>query len=308
LNLSDYAPAPLADSELTVEDRWLLSRLASVTATVTEALESYRYSEAARTLYDFAWDDFCSFFVEMAKERLRSPELRPAAQRVLVHALDQLLRLLHPMIPYVTEEVWGLLNQAAGVRGLRDPAAASKSLMTTAWPEADPARRDEQIEARFAQFQAALSGLREIRSRQSISPKKRIEFRVRCDEETADLLKPMAPYFRSLAAAKGTAWGAQVQPPSQHEKFNVRNMEIYVDLRGFIDVKAAIARNEKQLQKLLQLIQNKESKLANARYVQRAPAEVVQRDRESLRQLRDEADSVRHTLEQQRRLSQQTGQ
>ncbi len=90
-----------------------------MTQQVTDALENYRYADAARTLYDFAWNEFCSFYVEMTKARFAVAEQRQTAQRVLAHALDVLLRLLHPMMPFLTEEVWQLLGQVAPVRGTR---------------------------------------------------------------------------------------------------------------------------------------------------------------------------------------------
>jgi valyl-tRNA synthetase len=127
INLNGYQSGPVADDDLAVEDRWILSRLATVTQEVTEALESYHYADAARCLYDFAWDEFCSFYVEMLKNRFQDDGQRATAQRVLAHTLDVLLRLLHPMIPFITEEVWQLLGRAAPERGLPAPAAASRA-------------------------------------------------------------------------------------------------------------------------------------------------------------------------------------
>src|SRR5690606_13895038 len=105
-NLEDYTPGEVAEDDLLLEDRWLLSRLSTVTRETTHALHTYRYADAARTLYDFAWDEFCSFYVEMTKARFGVPAQRVVAQRVLAHALDTLVRLLHPMVPFLTEEIW----------------------------------------------------------------------------------------------------------------------------------------------------------------------------------------------------------
>jgi valyl-tRNA synthetase len=116
MNLEGYVPGAVADEDLLIEDRWILSRLSTVTQETTAALAEYRYADAAKSLYGFAWDEFCSFYVEMVKARLSEPTARPTAQRVLAHTLDTLLRLLHPMVPFVTEEVWQLLAQAAPCR------------------------------------------------------------------------------------------------------------------------------------------------------------------------------------------------
>jgi valyl-tRNA synthetase len=297
INLQDYTPGDVADSDLTVEDRWILSRLATVTETVTEALAGYHYAEAARTLYDFAWDEFCSFFIEMLKNRLQDETQRPVAQRVLAHTLDQLLRLLHPMIPFITEEIWQLLGKVAPERGLPAPKTPPESIMQASWPAPDPAHRDARIEARFAMFQAVLGALREIRSRQNITSRNALEFSVQCDDSAAELLQPMGPYFQSMANATGLAWGPSVTPPATHAAVSGDGVEVYVDLAGFIDVGAEITRNEKLEQKLSGQIQGKEKKLANASFVDKAPADVVQRERDSLVQLQEQLATVRSALE-----------
>lgn len=296
LNLDGYTPAPVLENELAVEDRWLLSRLTTVTAQVTEALDAYRFADACSTLYGFAWDEFCSFYVEMAKSRLSDPVARSVAQRVLAHALDTLLRLLQPMIPFLAEEVWQLLGTAAPERGLPQPATAAESVTIATWPLVDQARQDQEIEHRFGRFQEVLRGVREIRSRQNIPPKTSISFAVRTDDETAALLAPLEPYFDSMAGAQATGWGPAVEPPATHAKVALPGLEIYVDLAGFIDVEAEIARNEKEREKVIGFIAAKEKKLANASFVDRAPAEVVAQERASLEELRERLASIEAAL------------
>jgi valyl-tRNA synthetase len=282
--------------ELTTEDRWILSRLSTVTQGVTESLEGYHYADAAKTLYDFAWDEFCSFYVEIAKARLSDEKSRPTAQRVLAHTLDVLLRLLHPMMPFITEEIWGLLNQVAPKRGLDEPLAPTKQIIIAPWPRADLSHQDKEIETRFATFQAALAALREIRSRQNIASRQSIEFSIKCDAATAELLQPMAPYFQSMTNAAATALGPRVTPPPTHAKTTLPAREIYVDLKDFIDVEAERAKNEQLVQKLLGIIKTKEAKLANESFVQRAPANVVQAERDSLAQAQEQLASARAAL------------
>jgi len=288
----------VADKDLAIEDRWILSRLATVTRQVTEALERYGFADAARALYDFAWDEFCSFYIEMAKYRLQNEATRPVAQRVLAHTLDVLLRLLHPMIPFLTEEVWQLLGQAAPQRGLQKPEAAAESIMIAPWPEADLARQDATIEARFARFQEVLRGVREIRSRQNIQPKTKVDFVVRCDGETAKLLRPMEPYFGALAGADARAMGPDVTPPSPAASFSLPGLEVFVDLAGVIDVKAELSKYEKERHRLGGLIDAKEKKLANEKFLSGAPAEVVQKERDALAKLHEQLQSVQTFIEQ----------
>jgi valyl-tRNA synthetase len=217
---------------------------------------------------------------------------------VLAHTLDVLLRLLHPMIPFLTEEVWQLLAQAAPQRGLPKPSKPAESVMIAAWPEADLARQDATIESRFARFQEVLRGVREIRSRQNIQPKTKIDFVVRCEAATAELLRPMEPYFDTLAGARARSMGPDVTPPSPAANFSLSGIEVFVDLADLIDVKAEIAKNEKEKQRLRGLIEGKEKKLANESFVSRAPADVVKKERDALADLHTQLQAVETFLSQ----------
>ena len=299
INLTDMEARRVSEGDLTVEDRWLLSRLATVTDGVTKALAGYRYAEAAKLLYDFAWDEFCSFYVEIAKARLADPAQKATAQRVLAHALDTLLRLLHPMMPFITEEVWQLLNKVAPVRGLSQGADAPRSpewLIAAPWPVADMSWQNPEIEARFAVFQQALGAIREIRSRQNIANRQPLDFAIKCDAATADLLAPMSAYFQSMTNAKATGYGPDVAIPPTHSKTALSGMEIYVDLAGLIDEAAEKAKNEQLVQKLTPLIKAKQAKLANESFVSRAPANVVQAERDGLAQMQEQMASAKAAL------------
>jgi valyl-tRNA synthetase len=296
INFGDYQPAPVANKELEVEDRWILSRLATVTGQVTEALTRYRYADAARTLYDFAWDEFCSYYLEMVKSRLQEDATRPVASRVLAYTLDNLLRLLHPITPFITEEIWRLLNKAAPQRGLDEVVDPIEDLIVAPWPEADLERQDKEIEARFARFQTVLAAVREIRARQNIPPRKPIEFAVRCEEREAELLRPMAPYFNSMAQANSMSVGPGITPPATHAKASLPGLEIFVNMEGYIDVAAEKQKLQKEREKIEKLITGKEKKLGNQQFVDRAPADVVERERESLAELKQQLDSITSTL------------
>jgi valyl-tRNA synthetase len=296
INLEGYTPAPVADDDLLLEDRWLLSRLATVTGQVTEALEKYRYADAARTLYDFAWNEFCSFYVEMTKTRFALAHQRATAQRVLAHALDVLLRLLHPMMPFLTEEVWQLLAKVAPARGAAKPQAAGESACIAPWPQADVERQDTTIEEQFADFQAVLGAVREIRQRQNIPPREELSFAVRCDAQTAALLLLMQPYFTQMAKATGTAWGPQAAAPDVAASVTLSGktgpLDVHVDLSRFIDVAAERQRLEKERENITKQIGGIDNKLANKNFVDKAPTEVVQQQRDKLSELRDQLASV----------------
>ncbi|MGQ9575324.1 MAG: valine--tRNA ligase [Thermoguttaceae bacterium] len=298
LNLQGYAPGPVQEDQLLLEDRWVLSRLATVTQQVTEALGSYQFAEAARVLYEFAWDEFCSFYVEMVKGRLGRAQTRPVAQRVLAHTLDVLLRLLHPITPFLTEEVWQLLGQLAPQRGLDRIEPAAESIMIAPWPPSDATRRCPEIEAQFGRFQQVLRAVREIRSRQNVPSKTRIDFAVRCDRQTARLLGPMQPYFESMACARAVGWGPDVQPPALAANASLPGIEIFVDLADLIDLEAEIARKQQELANLQARIAAQQKKLSNEGFLRRAPAEVVRKEQESLDELKRRSVAVSAALGQ----------
>jgi valyl-tRNA synthetase len=233
----------------------------------------------------------------MVKTRLQEAESRAVAQRVLAHALDTLVRLLHPFVPFLTEEVWHLLAEYAPARGIDTPTEPAESVIIATWPSADATLQDSAIEARFAKFQSLLGGLREVRSRQNIAPKTPIHFSVRCDDETAKMLQPMAPYFGSMAGATATEWGSQVQSPALSANFIAAGCEVFVNLAEHIDVAAEIARNAKEIEKLQEHITAKEKKLSNESFTTRAPADVVAREREQLDELRARLASATATLD-----------
>jgi valyl-tRNA synthetase len=263
---------------------------------VTAAWQSYQFADACRALYGFAWDEFCSFYVEMVKGRLQEPATRPVAQRVLAHTLDTLLRLLHPVMPFITEEIWQLLNGACPQRGIDQPAAAKESVMIAPWPAVEARRQDAQIEAQFARFQEVLTTLRDIRARQNITSKTTVRFALRCATEVARLQQPMTPYYRAMANAEATAVGPNVAAPAQAAQVSIGDTDVIVDLEGLIDVVAELARLEKELDNLQKQIKSKEGKLSNASFVERAPADVVAKERASLDDLRRQLTAAGQAL------------
>lgn len=302
MNLQGFKPQSLDIKSLPLEDRWILSRLATTTKAVNEAITTYQHADAARLIYEFAWDEFCSYYVEMAKPRLQDEKKKPATQAVLAHVLDQLLRLLHPMTPFITEAIWQELARFGNARTLNGKPLTGKWLMRADWPEAQDSHIDETIEQQFAKFVAVLGSLREIRSRQNLAPKDEIPFTVQCDEATKKLLTPMTPFFKALANANCVGLGSGFETPSSPAQVSVDGMEVCVDLGSFIDVAAEISRNEKQEANLEKQIAGKTAKLSNASFVDRAPPDVVEKERASLNDLEQQLESVRQALVKLRQL------
>ncbi len=302
-NLEGYEPSPVDTDELKIEDRWLLSRLATVTDEVSTALDEYRFADAARSLYDFAWNEFCSFYIEMTKARFGSDgHDRQVAQAVLAHALDTLLRLLHPMAPFLTEEVWHLLGEVAPTRGLPTATEAGESVCVSEWPGADDVsrRRDPQIEEQFAKFQAVLGAIREVRQGQQIPNKETLEFTVKCDAATADLLRPMQPYFTQMARATATALGPEAAAPDVAASKPLSGfegpVEVHVDVAAYIDVEAEKKRLAKEQAQLTKYVGGVKGKLSNEKFVANAPAEVVEAEKARLAEAEAQLVSIQAAL------------
>ncbi len=300
INLEGYEPGSIDRNDLLIEDRWLLSRLATVTKQVTDSLDAFKYADAAKTLYDFAWDDFCSFYVEMTKARFASEDAKPLAQRVLAFALDQLLRLLHPMMPFLTEEVWSLLGTVAPKRGLAKPQVAEESVCIAPWPTVDEALVDRDIESQFAEFQGVLGAVREIRSRQNIAMKQSLPFSVKCSAESADRLAGMAAYFEKMANAVATDLGPDTKSPAMAASVplsgDLVGIEVYVDISQFIDVEAETKRLTGEQDKLTKFAASIEGKLNNEKFVSGAPAEVVQQQRDKLIEVNEQLAAIETAL------------
>ena len=302
MNLEGFAgggvDAAAASAELPLEEAWLRSRLASVTAEVTTAIDAFRFADAARTLYAFAWDEYCSAYLELCKARLADPATRGSAQAMLITGLDTILRLLHPVMPFVTEELWQHLREAAGSRrmpwdadGTADGAPAD-SVMIARWPTPPANWVDAESEERFNAFLAIVGGIREIRARQNVPPKTVVTVVIKADAAKQALLAPMLGAVASMAVAEVLEVGPDVEPPSMAAKVAAAGCEVAVDLAELVDVTAELARVTKDHEKLGGLIEGKRKKLLNENFVARAPADVVAKEREQLAEMEQRLASL----------------
>jgi valyl-tRNA synthetase len=305
MNMEDYSPQTVRIEDLPLEDRWLLSRLSTVSQQVSEGIDHYKFAESTRVLYNFAWDEFCSFYVEIAKPRLADPDKRALTQAVMAHGLDTLLKLLHPVMPFVTETIWECVNQAAPERGIPEPAQSPQFVMTAQWPTAIPEHHDESIEHQFAEFQEIVGAIRKIRASQNIPPRETVPVSLRCSDSSLARLQPMASYFSSLAGADIVAIGPMA-PAFETDAplaLTAIDVDVHVDLEKFIDVDAELARLEKIQAQLEKQINGKQKKLGNENFVARAPADVVEKERASLADLQKQSESVEGDIQRLRKKS-----
>ncbi|HEX7745913.1 MAG TPA: valine--tRNA ligase, partial [Micromonosporaceae bacterium] len=249
---------------LSTVDRWILSRLQRVVAEVDEQFEAYEFAKVCDTLYHFAWDEVCDWYVELAKPVLAGGgEPAEATRRVVGHVLDQLLRLLHPVIPFVTEELWTALT-------------GRETVMTAAWPAAVPDLVDDAAEAETATLQRVVTEIRRFRSDQGLRPGQRVAARLAGLTEAG--IAAHEPLIRSLARLDGAGdtftAGATLAV--------TRAVTVELDTRGAIDVAAERARLEKDRAAAEKEAAQAHGKLGNPAFVEKAPEQVVNKIRERL--------------------------
>ncbi|WP_415520185.1 MAG: valine--tRNA ligase [Desulfovibrio aminophilus] len=265
---------------------WILRRLEEVKEEVRLAVVEYRFNDMAQGLYRFIWSEFCDWYLEMAKGDLYGQDetAKARTQVVLWTVLSETLVLLHPIMPFVTQEIWAALP---GIPENRKDIALEPS------PAARPELRDEAVAARMELFQGVVTAVRNIRAELGVDPAKKLDLLVRTPSaEDAALLDSVRPLVLSLARLENFQAGPEVKGPRASGTAVVRGNEVFVPLEGVVDFEAELTRVGKQLDKLAQQVSIVEKKLANQGFVAKAPAEVVEKEREKLTLLAEEKDKL----------------
>ncbi|MGV0835148.1 valine--tRNA ligase [Mycolicibacterium thermoresistibile] len=286
--LNGAAPAPLPDAaELTDADRWILGRLEEVRAEVDAAFDGYEFNRACETLYHFAWDEFCDWYVELAKVQLSGEEGRAArTTAVLAAVLDTLLKLLHPVMPFVTETLWKTLTGGAGAS---EATGAVKSLVIADWPQPSGVTLDPVAAQRIADMQRLITEVRRFRSDQGLADRQKVPARL-SDISAADL-EAQLPAIRSLAWL--TDAGADFNPSAAVEvRLSRSTVVVELDTRGSVDVEAERRRMEKDLAAARKELDTTSKKLANEAFLAKAPAEVVDKIRTRQQVAAEEVDRL----------------
>jgi valyl-tRNA synthetase len=272
MNLDGYVPGEPVPA--TVADRWILSRLADLASRVDEGLDTYEFGETARALYDFFWSEYCDWYIELAKNRLAAGgEQRLAVQRVLVFVLDSALRLLHPMMPFVTEAIW---------RNLPLPEnRQAASLMIADWPDAADLARfaDDGAEASIALVQEVVVAIRAIRARYTVPPRQQLDVLVKAPQAERVLLEGEASLVSALAGVGELRVEAAAEKPAHSAVAVAGTLEVYVPLEGLVDFEAEAARLTKEREKLSIELERLEKKLSNEGFLAKAAPEIIEKDR-----------------------------
>ena len=286
-DLADADLLALPESPDDMADRWILSLYNRTIQQVTASLDAYRFDEAARMLYEFVWNAYCDWYLEMAKVRLNGgePQARRTVQSVLACVLEGILRMLHPMIPFVTEELWQELPH----RG--------KALIVAPWPTPQVTRLDEEAERNVTLLQQVVGAVRNIRGTMRVPPGRRADLILKVmSEDVRQVLENTRIYLQELARVDGLQIGADVSRPPASACAVLADLEVYVPLRGLIDVEVEKQRLDKERDRLEKALAGLEKKFRNEGFLKNAPSAVVGRERERQVEYQKTLDRVNENL------------
>ena len=256
--------------EKTLADKWILTRLNQTIGKVTELFEKFEFGEAGRLLYRFIWDDFCDWYIEMSKETLAGDDeaAKLTTRSILVYVLDNTLRLLHPIMPFVTEEIWQSVPHVG------------ESLVVATYPTVHPEQMDEKAAEEMEFLMDFIRSVRTVRNEMNTPLSKPINIIAKVsDAAHYAILKENESYIARFSNPEEFVYGEDVEAPSDAVTSVITGAEIYLPLAGLINIEDEIARLEKEAEKLQQEVGRVEKKLSNEKFVAKAPEAVVEAER-----------------------------
>ena len=287
MNLEDFKLQDAVDLEnreqLELADRWILSRLNKTLEAVTDNLNNYELGEAARILYEFIWNEFCDWYIELIKPRLygkESPESRRVAQTVLHHVLTTTMEMLHPFMPFLTEEIWQHLPHQG------------ESIMIAPWPVVKPEQFDQDSEKKMEFLMEATRGVRNMRGEMKIHPGKKVRCVVVTTPEDRRILEENKGYIELLANCELEIQDPGDPKPKQAISSVVFGTEIYLPLSGLVDLDKELARLEKEIKTITGVLERVKKKLSNQEFLAKAPPEVVEKEREKEAELEKNREAL----------------
>lgn len=290
MNLEGFDKAFVpAEADYTLADRWILSRYAKTAAQVTDNLEKFELGEAGRAIYDFIWSELCDWYIELVKARLYDKENerpRRTAQYVLAYVLEHTLRLLHPFMPFITEEIWQHIPHEG------------QSVMIAQWPSGEEGKVDESGEAQMTAVMEAIKAIRNMRLEVNAAPGKKSEaiFSI-TDENLRSVFAENKGYLTTLAATDPvTILPAGTEKPDNALTAVINGAEVYLPLKGLIDIEKETIRLNKELETLDKEIKRAAGKLNNAGFTAKAPADVIAKEKEKLQGYEEKKKAVEERL------------
>jgi valyl-tRNA synthetase len=285
MNLEGFRPEDIdLNGELSTADRWILHRFNETVRDITRLMEKYDFGETGRLLYNFIWDDLCDWYIEFSKLTLygENAAAKRSTQSVLAYVLDRTLRLLHPFMPFLTEEIWQHLPHEAG-----------ETITLASWPAENPAFENNEAVREMNLLMDTIRAVRNIRAETGVTPGKKIELLLKPSGEAEEqIIRRNEAYIRRFCNTASFTMDRGLVPPEKAMTAIVTGAELYLPLAGLIDIDQEIARLEKELAHLNAEVERVEKKLANPGYIAKAPAHVVEQERAKGRDYAEKRDKV----------------
>ena len=292
MNLDGFDVTKVDKSRLKYElvDKWIFSRLNETAKSVAENLDKFLLDEAAKSVYEFLRGDFCDWYVEMAKIRLYNSEdadSKLTAQYVLWTVLEAGMRLLHPFMPYITEEIWQTIK------------AEGETVMLAQYPVADEKLIDKDVEKSFEYIKELISSLRNIRAEAGISPAKPAKVVIKSsDESELNTIKENYFFITKLGNLESIECGKDMEKPAQSGFRVTGNSEVYMILTGLLDIEAEVKKLKAQLDKVTVELEKMNAKLSNEKFTSKAPAHILERDRRIQKEYQDKFDKLSENIKE----------
>ena len=291
MNLDDFDPSgtEISDDRLYLCDSWIRSRFNTTVKNVKAYLEDFRFSDAAHALYEFLWHEFCDWYIELIKQRLYytdDPNARQTAQLVASEILERTMRLLHPIMPFLTEEIWQRLPHDGD------------SIMVASWPDPNPEWEDLMSENAMQTIMDVIESIRSIRGEMNVAPSSEVEILIKAPSaKNRNLLEThLEDYLPSFTRVSSVSIAESPEKPNACATAVVENLTIYVPLAGVIDIDAERSRLQKRLTKLTADLAATQKTLDNPKFVERAPKAVVTQKRDLLARFESEKEKLESNL------------
>ena len=296
MNTEDQDCAQTHDNyELSLADKWIISRLQQTEAAIEKSISEFRLDLASQTLYDFIWNEYCDWYLELSKPILTGDSneaLKCGTRRTLVRVLETILRLAHPFMPFITEEIWQRVAPLANTAG-----SDTSTIMTQPYPEADENRIDSAALGDVEWLKGVIVGIRNIRGEMNISPAKAIPVLLRNgSKEDQRRFEENQSFVSSLAKLESMEWLGDKEAPMSSTQL-VGTMEVLVPMAGLIDTDAEVARLSKEIEKAEKEMGRLSGKLNNKKFVDNAPADVVEKEQEKLSKAKASQEKLVEQLE-----------
>ncbi|MCC5889539.1 MAG: valine--tRNA ligase [Alkalibacterium sp.] len=288
MNLGDFSIEDIdLNLEKSIADKWILARLNETVEQVTELFEKFEFGEAGRQLYSFIWDDYCDWYIEMSKEQLTqgTDNQKQSTKSVLVHVLDQTLKLLHPIMPFVTEEIWEHIPHEGD------------SLVTAAYPVVKAEFKDNEAVRNMEMLIEVIRSVRTIRSDANRPLSKPIDLLIKAkSEKEKSFLSENQSYITRFCNPDQLTIETEIDTPNEVKTAVVKGAEIFIPLAGLVDIGEEIERLKKEEEKWLNEIKRVEKKLSNEKFVANAPESIVEEERQKGMQYKENYQSVKNQL------------